>query len=179
MTDDPGVTPDRGWTVEVEHRVSGSPDAVFTYFTDPDKHRRWYGVDVELDPRPGGAYRIMVAPQVWARGEYLAVEPPHRLLLTWGWEGNLDLPHTLQAVPPGSSTVEFRFVPDGDGTIIRVRHTGLPTEDSGWAHRLGWDSYLPRLVAILGGDDPAEDPMPTLAAALYDRDSGGPAGTTP
>ena len=175
MTGDPGGTPDQGWTVEVEHRVSGSPDAVFAYFTDPEKHRRWYGVDVELDPRPGGAYRVMVAPQVWARGEYLAVEPPHRLLLTWGWEGNLDLPHTLQGVPPGSSTVEFRFVPDGDGTIIRVRHTGLPTEDAGWAHRLGWDSYLPRLVAILAGDDPGEDPMRTVAAALYDRDAGGPA----
>ena len=83
MTGDPGGPPDQGWTVEVEHRVSGSPDAVFAYFTDPEKHRRWYGVDVELDPRPGGAYRVMVAPQVWARGEYLAVEPPHRLLLTW------------------------------------------------------------------------------------------------
>src|SRR5204863_1162197 len=81
MTGDPGATPDQGWTVEVEHRVSGSPDAVFAYFTDPEKHRRWYGVDVGMDPRPGGAYRGMDAPQVWARREYLAVEPAQRLPL--------------------------------------------------------------------------------------------------
>ena len=30
MNGDPGVKPDQGWTVEVEHRVSGSPDAVYS-----------------------------------------------------------------------------------------------------------------------------------------------------
>ncbi len=45
------MTRDRGFAVEVEHRVRGSSETVFAYFTDPDKHRRWMGAEVELDAR--------------------------------------------------------------------------------------------------------------------------------
>lgn len=163
--------PDEGWTVEVEQRVRGSPETAFAYFTDPEKHRRWQGVEVELDPRPGGVYAVALAPQVWIRGEYLAVEPPHRLLLSWGVESSIGLPQCFQDVPPGSSTVEVRFLPDGDGTIIHVRHTGLPTEDAGWGTGVGWNGHLPRLVAILEGEDPGEDPFMEMSITLFGRDA--------
>ena len=166
------MIPQRGFAVELEHRVTGSPETVFAYFTDPDKHRRWMGAEVELDARPGGTYRVAMAPDVWVSGEYLVVEPPHRLLLTWGWESGLDLPTGLKQVRPGSSAVEFLFVEDGDGTIIRVRHLGLPTEDARWMHARGWNGYLPRLVAVLRGRDPGKDPLLTLAADFYARDAG-------
>ncbi len=160
------------WVVEVEQRLAGSPAEVFTYFTDPQKHRRWKGAETELEPRPGGVYRVMFAPEVWVRGEYLIVEPPHRIVLTWGWESPLELPRGLRQVPPGSSIVEFTFVPDGDGTIVRVRHTGLPTSEAHWAHGTGWRVYLPRLAVVLRGDDPGEDPVLDMAATYYDRDAG-------
>jgi uncharacterized protein YndB with AHSA1/START domain len=165
------VTTDPGFAVEVEHRVPGSPETVFAYFTDPDKHRRWMGAEVELDARPGGIYRVAMAPDVWVSSEYLAVEPPHRLLLTWGWESGIDLPTGLKQVLPGSSAVEFRFVEDGDGTIIRVRHLGLPTEEARWTHGHGWNGYLPRLGSVLQDDDPGDDPVMTLATAFYARDA--------
>lgn len=165
------MTLDQGFAVEVERRVTGSPETVFAYFTDPDKHRRWMGAEVELDPRPGGTYRVGMAPEVWVSGEYLAVEPPHRLLITWGWESGIDLPRGLKQVPPGSSAVEFRFIEDGDGTIIRVRHLGLPTDEARWTHGRGWNGYLSRLVAVLQGHDPGEDPLLTLAATFYARDA--------
>jgi len=165
------VTTDKGFAVELEHRVAGSPETVFAYFTDPEKHRRWMGAEVEVDARPGGIYRVAMAPKVWVRGEYLAVEPPHRLLLTWGWESSLELPTGLTQVRPGQSAVEFRFVEDGDGTIIRVRHLGLPTEEARWTHDRGWNGYLPRLGAVLQGRDPGEDPVLTMAADFYARDA--------
>ena len=162
---------DRVWAVELEHRVQAPPETVFAYFTNPDKYRRWKGLDADLDPRPGGTYRVTMAPDVRVRGEYLAVEPPERIMLTWGFESALDLPRGLKQVPPGSSTVEFRFFPDGDGTIIRVRHLGLPTELAHWAHGLGWKSYLSRLDAVLAGEDPGEDPVLALTETLYSRDA--------
>jgi hypothetical protein len=67
--------------------------------------------------------------------------------------------------------VEFRFVADGDGTIIRVRHRGLPTEEAHFAHELGWNSYLPRLAAVREGHDPGEHPVGAMAEALSQRDS--------
>jgi uncharacterized protein YndB with AHSA1/START domain len=165
------VIREHGFAVELEHRVMGSPESVFAYFTDPEKHRRWMGAECDLDPRPGGVYRVTMAPDVSVSGEYLTVEPPHRIVLTWGWESAVELPSGMQQVPPGSSAVEFRFVADGDGTIIRVRHLGLPTEEARWMHGLGWNSYLPRLVAIAAGGDAGEDPVLTLATAFYDRDA--------
>jgi uncharacterized protein YndB with AHSA1/START domain len=161
---------DQGRAVEVEHRVSGPPETTFTYFTDPDKYRRWQGVDVELDPRPGGIYQVALAPGVTVRGEYLSVEPPHRLLLTWGVESKIGLPRSLEGMPPGSTTVEFSFVPDGDGTIIRVRHMGLPDDDAGWATGVGWNTYLPRLVAITRGDEAGDDPFFEMSVTLFGRD---------
>jgi uncharacterized protein YndB with AHSA1/START domain len=160
------------WTVELEHRVAAPPETVFEYFTDPEKYRRWKGVDAELDARPGGVYNVTMGPRVRVRGTYLAVEPPRRLLLSWGWESSVALPRGMDQVPPGSSTVEFTFVEDGDGTLIRVRHTGLPTEEARWAHELGWNGYLPRLGAVVEGEDPGEDPFWTLTPVLYGHQAG-------
>ena len=160
------------WTVALEQRVAGPPATVFQYFTDPEKYRRWKGIDAELDARPGGIYRVMMAPDAWVSGEYVIVEPPHRLVMTWGFEGDQSLPRGLAQVGPGSSRVEFLFVEDGDGTIIRVRHTGLPTEDARFAHELGWTSYLPRLASAQEGVDPGEDPVVTMTEVLFRRDAG-------
>ena len=158
------------WAVEVEQRVGGSPEAVFAYFVEPEKHRRWHGTDVEIDPRVGGSYRISYAPGVWVSGEYVAIEPPDRLVMTWGFESEIPLPRGLTQVPAGSSTVEFRFAPDGDGTIIRVRHLGLPSRVAQDAHTLGWDTYLPRLAELVAGSDPGPDPTLEIGRTLLARD---------
>ena len=160
------------WTVEVEHRVSGSPETVFEYFTDPDKYKRWQGREVEIDARPGGVFKVMTAPDVWARGEYLEVERPHRILFTWGFESaGFNLPRGLEQVPPGTSTVEFTFRADGDGTIVKVRHSGLPSEEARWAHEQGWKIYIPRLALLGSGTDPGADPGIELGEALFAHDA--------
>jgi uncharacterized protein YndB with AHSA1/START domain len=139
-------------TVTVETRVQASPATVFSYFTDPVKYRRWKGLDAELDPRPGGRYRVRMNSQRTVLGEYVVVEPPSRLVFTWGWEGDGDL-------PPGSSTVEITLIPDGDDTLVRLRHTGLPTQESRTLHAAGWDHYLGRLARAAAGRYPGLDPL--------------------
>lgn len=166
------MTVEQGFSVEVEHRVNAAPDVVFEYFVDPDKYRQWQGIEANLDPRPGGLYEISLAPGSFIRGEYLTVERPRRVVMTWGFEGTtFELPRGLAQVPPGSSTVEFSFLADGDGTIIRMRHTGFPTAEAVQAHQLGWDAYLTRLVALMNGEDPGRDPVVKLTATLYELDA--------
>jgi uncharacterized protein YndB with AHSA1/START domain len=70
-------------------------------------------------------------------GEYVEVQRPNRVVVTWGWEGN-------PKMPPGSSTVEFTLEPDGEGTVVRVRHIGLPDSEIDM-HRQGWERYLAAL----------------------------------
>ncbi len=148
---------------EMEVRVQARPETVFSYLTDPVKARQWLGVDAELDPRPGGRFRATLTGRTRAavRGEYIVVEPPHRLVYTWGWEEPLMMP-VLKQVPPGSSTVEIMLVPDGDSTLVRVRHSGLPSEDAIGFHSLGWGSTLTRLQAVVAGRDPGPYPFADL-----------------
>jgi uncharacterized protein YndB with AHSA1/START domain len=116
---------------------------------------QWKGSSADLDPRPGGVYRVVISEQAIARGEYLEVDPPSRVVFSWGWEGQ-EGSQGEHAVPPGSSRVEVSLVPDGDETVVRLRHVDLP-EQSVEVHGQGWDHFLARLVVAAAGGDPGPD----------------------
>ncbi|MGH3007760.1 MAG: SRPBCC family protein, partial [Gaiellaceae bacterium] len=99
--------------VEREVRIAARPETVFEFFTDPDKMIQWKGRKAELDPRPGGIYRVDINDRAVARGEYVEIDPPRRVVFTWGWESEGE----GHAVLPGSSRVEISLEPDGEGTI--------------------------------------------------------------
>jgi uncharacterized protein YndB with AHSA1/START domain len=152
-----------GRTVEVSQRVVGTPEEVFPYFTDPKKYRLWQGREAELDPRPGGVFRVNFLPGFDAEGEYLVVDPPHRVVFSWGWKGRA-LPPGVADVPPGFTTVEITLVPDGNETIITLQHRGLPSDAAGGFHEWGWKTvYLPRLDLVRAGRDPGPEPAPATA----------------
>jgi uncharacterized protein YndB with AHSA1/START domain len=142
----------QSFTVEREVRIDASPDTVFAFFTDPALMARWKGANATLDPRPGGIYRAELNEQAVVVGEYVELDPPNRLVFTWGWEGG------FASTPPGSSTVEVTFVPDGDGTLVRLVHTNLPSAEAAELHGQGWDQYLPRLVIVAAGGDAGAEP---------------------
>lgn len=147
--------------VEMERRIAARPETVFSYFTDLERFRLWLGFEAEIDPRPGGIFRVTQTgrSKVVARGEFVEVEPPKRLVFTWGWEQVEGLPEGINGLLPGSSTVEVELVADGDGTILRLRHSGLPTDASRKVHMVGWDMSLRRLTATTAGDDPGPHPL--------------------
>lgn len=136
--------------LELERRIKARPETVFAYFTDPERYTAWMGVEAELDARPGGVYRVRVPQGFVALGTFTEVDPPRRVVFEWGWEGH-------PGVPPGSTTVEVTLEPDGEETVVRMVHSGLPDDDEVEAHRAGWDRYLDRLVVAGGGGDPGPD----------------------
>jgi len=138
--------------LEREIRIAARPETVFTFFTDPAKMARWKGLHADLDPRPGGLYRVDINGRDVARGEFLEVVPYTRIVFTWGWEGD------GAPLPPGASTVEITLTPDGGGTILRLRHSGLPPALHD-IHAQGWDHFLPRLLEAAEGRDPGPDPQ--------------------
>lgn len=99
------------------------------------------GARAEIDPRPGGLFRLDVDGEHIASGRLQEVDPPRRIVLTWGWEGSAD-------VPPGSTTVEITLQPDGQGTLLRLRHSDLPSQVERDTHAAGWTGYLSRLAAL-------------------------------
>jgi uncharacterized protein YndB with AHSA1/START domain len=145
------MTPEELTALERVVRIEARPETIFPFFTDPDLWSQWGGVGT-LDPRPGGIFRSAVNSTHIARGEFVAVEPPHRVVFTWGWEGE------ESAVPPGSSTVEVTLTPDGECTTLRLIHRDLPNPESADSHTVGWDHYLERLQILGRGGDPGADP---------------------
>ena len=130
--------------------IDASPGTVWEFFVDPEKLMRWKGVEAELDARPGGIYRCQVIPGHMARGEFVELDKPNRLVFTWGWDGSED-------VPPGSSTIEVELTPTGAGTSLRFVHKDLPGAEAAASHAHGWDHYLRRLELAAGGRDPGAD----------------------
>lgn len=131
---------------------------MFAFLTDPQKMVRWMGTEATLDPRPGGVYRVNVTGRDTARGEFVEVVPYTRVVFTWGWEGE------VFPVPPGSSVVEISLTPDGDGTVVHLRHSELP-EAMRRFHRFGWEHALGRLAVAAPGGDPGPDPLTSLLRA--------------
>ncbi len=131
--------------VEVTVYIAAEPATVFAYFTDPARYVQWMGRTVTLHPVPGGTYRVCMRDGVEAIGEFVEIDPPRKVVFTWGWSHQ-------PAVPPGSTRVVVTFTPEGDGTRVVLRHHGLPdTQYAG--HHKGWIIYLDRLNTYMTGHD--------------------------
>src|SRR5438874_2107060 len=102
--------------------IEAEPETVFEYFTTADSLVRWMGEYAELDAKPGGEFAVNIK-GLPIRGQYLEVEPPHRLLISWGHAGS-------EHLPPGASTLEVRLNPQGGGTQVEIVHSGLPEPEA-------------------------------------------------
>jgi uncharacterized protein YndB with AHSA1/START domain len=127
--------------VEREIFIAAPPATVFEFFRDPVLMVQWLGRGEVVDPRPGGAFRVEVSGGNIACGTYVVVDPPHRIAFTWGWEQQnfSDVP-----LAPGASLVEIELEPKGEGTLVRLRHRGLP-DGMADAHRDRWMRHLQRV----------------------------------
>lgn len=131
--------------------IEAPPQVVFELLTDPVKMLRWMGVAAEIDPRPGGIYRLDPNGRDVIRGEYLEVVPNSKVVFTWGWEG------VGQKIPAGSTVVEIQLQPRDSGTWVRLIHRDLPPEMRE-RHEIGWTHYLSRLKSAAEGHNPGPDP---------------------
>ena len=129
--------------------IEAQPERVFAYFTDPEAIVRWMGEYALLDPTPGGEFTVDIR-GVPVRGRYLELEPPRRLVISWGYAGS-------DRLPPGASTVEVRLRPEDGGTHVDLEHRDLPADEVP-GHTSGWTHYLARLSVAAAGGNPGADP---------------------
>lgn len=133
---------------ETSIQIAAPPTTVFGYLTTEVGMTAWMGQHSELDPHPGGRFAVDIAGYA-IRGQYLHVERPTRVVVSWGVAGSVDL-------PAGTSTVEIRLTAIEGGTRVDLIHSGLPeTELAG--HADGWNHFLPRLRITAAGGDAGPD----------------------
>ena len=137
--------------------IDAPPEVVFDHLVTPAGMVTWMGQRAELNPVPRGGFAVDVNGFPF-RGEYLEVDPPHRVVVSWGIVGNAEL-------PPDSSQVEFTMTPITSGTVLRLVHSGLPdTRVPG--HAAGWRHYLAQLQLTATGSDPGIDTFVPPTAAV-------------
>ncbi|WP_236646401.1 SRPBCC family protein [Gemmatirosa kalamazoonensis] len=129
---------------------------VFDAWTQPAQLKAWHAPGpltvslAEIDLRPGGAYRIhMRAPdgtEHRVTGVYREVDPPSRVVYTWGWEGD-------HVVKDSVVTVEFHDRGDttGDATEVVLTHAGIFDDTERANHAKGWTAILDKFEALYPG----------------------------
>jgi len=134
-----------GDVVVEEIRLDHPPEVVFEYFVDSTKLAQWIGIGADLQPAPGGRFRFEIEAGEYCEGTYLEIDRPRRVVFTWGWTNG------FLGVRPGSSTVEIDLVPTGAGTLLRLTHRHLATEEARRMHAEGWQHFLARLTEATAG----------------------------
>ncbi|MDQ2787669.1 MAG: SRPBCC domain-containing protein [Chloroflexota bacterium] len=120
-------------------RIAAAPAEVFPYLVEPHLLVQWIGIWADLHPEPGGVFALDFD-DTKVRGTFVSVEPPSRVVFTWGTPGD-------DALPPGSTTVEILLKADGDETVVELFHHDLPA-DALPQHQVGWTSCLDMLRQV-------------------------------
>jgi uncharacterized protein YndB with AHSA1/START domain len=146
--------------VHVKRELPAPREQVYRTWTEPDLFKRWFtppgnaSVTAELDVRPGGEYRItlerteLVPGRSYIVGNYLEVDPPERLVFTFGWEEPPPV-EGLEALSALDSRVTVLFRDLGSSTEVSITHERLDTDELRDFHRWGWTTTLDQLERIV------------------------------
>ena len=129
--------------LRIERLIATTPERLFELWTDPEQLTKWWGPEgyttpkYALDVRPGGRWRTsMRTPDGQNRtvsGIYRALEPPRRLVFTWGWDDDAGM--------RGHETeVTVTFEPAPGGTRMTLVQQAFTDTDSRNRHQHGWTS---------------------------------------
>jgi uncharacterized protein YndB with AHSA1/START domain len=122
-------------------------ERVFAAWLDPVSLAQWMcpgsvaGATVEVDPRVGGRFRIVMhhgQGDEEHHGAYLVIEPPSLLSFTW------ISAHTGHQ----STVVTIELKEQGGGTELMLTHRRLPSSEVD-AHKRGWTDIVRKLEAVL------------------------------
>jgi uncharacterized protein YndB with AHSA1/START domain/ketosteroid isomerase-like protein len=129
-------------------RIAARPEIVFDSLVEPESLKVWIGPDTgpvlvaESDPRVGGKFRLrfrmLDGSEHEAAGEYLEVDRPHKLAMSWQWQNHDD--RTVSRID-----VSLRAI--AGETQLTFTHSLLPSEKERDSHRAGWEGALDKLVA--------------------------------
>lgn len=128
-------------SIEQTVRIAASPATIWSFWTDPTLIVEWWGIDADVVAEPGGLYRVVMENGRVTRGAFTELDPPRRLVFTFGWEQFAP----GEPLAPGTSIVEVTLDPDPldpRGTLLTLRHSALPAthapdHQKGWAYLLG------------------------------------------
>jgi len=124
--------------VEVRIRITARPSTVFQFFSDPARFREWMG-DASVGTSVGDPLSIRYPDGGAAVGEIEEIVHNERIVFSWGYDD------TAKGIAPRSTRVSIQLTAIPSGTLVTLRHTGIPREQRR-GHTMGWRHYLSALA---------------------------------
>jgi uncharacterized protein YndB with AHSA1/START domain len=128
-------------TLVIEREMPHPPEKIWRALTEGPLIAEWL-MSNDFKPEVGHRFTFRATPAPgWSgiiESEVLVVEPPSRLVYSWGALG-LD------------SAVTFTLTPTGEGTRLRMEHSGFgPDQDQAYkGASYGWRNFLGKLEHVV------------------------------
>jgi len=139
-------------SVTLVRQIRARPSTVFDLLSTAEGLTAWWGPDdlpvlsAEADVRVGGRYRVRFrtidGEEHECSGEFLEVEPPVRIAMSWEWTSG-GVPEERGAV----SRLELRVRATDTGSELTLVHAELHNRASKLSHRRGWGGALDKFRA--------------------------------
>lgn len=156
-------TPDADAIIS-EIQIAAPPERVFQALVDPRQVVQWWGqigvfrcTGFQCDLRVGGKWRTVgldgQGHNFEIFGEYLAVDPPRLLVQSWTatWTGS------------ARTTVRWELEATGQGTLVRITHSGFAAHPELAQSYRGWPRLLSWLQALIERGENVDDRKPVSA----------------
>ncbi|MBA5775970.1 SRPBCC family protein [Stappia sp. F7233] len=140
-------------TLTIQRRLPGPIERVWAYLTESDLRRQWLAAG-EMEMKAGSAFEFVwrneelsdppgkrpdgFAEENRMQSRILEIDPPRKLVFTWGAEGE----------------VSFELAERAGGVLLTVIHRRLPDRATMLNVSAGWHMHLDVLAARLDGVAP-------------------------
>ena len=132
-------------TVVIEREMAHAPEKIWRALTEASLMNQWL-MSNDFEPVVGHKFSLRATPVPGWSGiiecEVLVVEPNARLSYSWGALG-------LRSV------VTWTLTPTAGGTLVRMEHSGFPSEESASykGAKYGWRKFIGNLEDLVGRMD--------------------------
>jgi uncharacterized protein YndB with AHSA1/START domain len=141
-------------TFRIERMLPGPIERVWSYLTDPEKRRKWFGAG-SMELREGGRVELQFrfselsaekkpptkGDECEVPGRVTRCDPPRLLSYTWGSD-------------PDASEVTFELTPQGKNVLLVITHRRLGDRGTMVSVAGGWHTHLGILIDLLSGEEP-------------------------
>jgi uncharacterized protein YndB with AHSA1/START domain len=121
-------------TLKMEVTVPASVDAVWHAFTTVEGLKTWLSPDARVDLRNGGESTAIFPGNTTGGGTIIDIVPKSEISM------RAMAPEWFPSVRAERTTATFRFIPQGDSTLVQLEQTG-------WHHTEEWNKAYDYLAA--------------------------------
>ena len=107
--------PNLPYSLERTVLIQAPPETVFRFFQESGRWAKWWGQGSTIDAQPGGKLYIRHPGNVESAGTVLELDPPKRIVFTYGFASG-------DPIPAGSSRVTIELKPEHGATRLLLTH---------------------------------------------------------